>query len=175
MKKREVVERKQLPMNKDYGSENVVALLNRYEYHYSIESSLASRSTSQRGLNGSEIADLRMDVENLIFNECVKYVTHIVMKQDGINRLFEMEMEATPNSITKAFHSVFKFMDKADLFKHIKDELIKDESRFKKDEKACEYFNTNVKVLVRWLDFRSTFFSITSHVRNILNKKRHFH
>jgi len=150
-----------------------VALLNHFQYHYSIESSLSSRSTSQRGLNGSEIGDLRMDVENLIFNECVKYITHIVLKQDGINQLFKME--ATPNLITKGFHSIFKCMDRADLFKIIKDELLKDEKRFKKDEKACEYFNTNVKVFVGWLDYRSTFFSITSHVKNILNKKRQFH
>ena len=161
-----------MPVNKLYEGENAVALLNRFQFFYSIESSLTNRSTTQRGVNGTDIADIRMDVENIIFTVCIKFITHIILKQDGVNCI--SRMENTPELITKAFHLTFKLLDKAVLFTEIKDELLRD-IRFKKDEKACEYFNSNVKVFVNWLDYRSTFFSISTHIRNILNKKRNFY
>ncbi len=136
-----------------------------------MESSFTNRSTTQRGTNGTDIADLRIDVENIIYNETVHYITHVLLKQDGVKCL--AQLQTTPELITKGFKIIFKTVDKAAMFKIIKDDLLKDH-RFKKDDKACEYFNNDVKVFVSWLDFRSTFFSITNHVQSILNKKRKF-
>jgi len=130
---------------------------------------LTNRSTTQRGNNGTEIADLRIDVENIIYNEVVHHLIHVVMRQDGIKAL--KKMEGDQHLITKAFQLTFNLLSKAELFKSIKDELLKD-SRFKKDEKACRYFNNDVKVFVSWLNFRSTFACITTHVQNVLTNKQ---
>jgi len=172
IKKQDAEKKNQSPENKPYATtENVIALLNGFKYHYSIESSLTTRSTTQRGNNGTDIADLRIDVENIIFNETVHYITNVVLKQDGVNCL--AKMETTPELITKAFALTFKAIDKAEIFTIIKEELLKD-NRFKKDKKASEYFNNNVKVFVSWLDYKSTFFSVTQNIKNVLNKNRHF-
>jgi len=149
-----------------------VALLNGFKYYYSIESSFTNRSITQRGTNGTDIADLRMDVENIIYNETVHMITYILLKQDGINCLAQLQTK--PELISKGFHIIFNTLDKAIILKIIKDELLKD-NRFKKDEKACKYFNNDVKVFVSWLDFRTTFFTVVNHVQNILNKKKKFY
>ena len=146
-------------------------LLNRYKYYYSLESSLTNRSTTQRGNNGTEIADLRIDVENIIYNETIHFITHLIMSQDGINCLSQLQLN--PKKLNDAFAITFQLIDKAFIVKVIKDELTKD-NRFKKDDKACLYLNNDFKDFVSWFDFRTTFFTVTKHVQNILNKKRNF-
>ena len=130
---------------------------------------MTNRSITQRGQNGTDVADLRIDVENHIFNLTVKYLIIFVMGQDGINSLYRMEKEQ--NLITKAFHLTFKMLDKAEIFKMIKDELLKD-NQYKKDVKACKYFNNDVKEFVSWFDYRSTFYSLTSHITMVLRKRK---
>jgi len=149
----------------------VVILLNRFKYRYSIESSLTNRSTTQRGSNGTEIADLRIDVENIIYNETIHYLTHLLLSQDGINCL--TNWISTPEKLKEAFTIAFKHTDKALIVTVIRDELRKD-IRFKKDEKACQYLNNDVKVFVSWFDYRTTFFAVTKHVQNVLDKQRKF-
>jgi len=148
-----------------------VLLLNHYKYYYTIESSLTNRSTTQRGNNGTDIADLRFDVENIIYNETIYFITHLIMSQDGINCL--SQLQSNPKKLNDAFIVTFKLIDKAFIVKVIKDELSKN-IRFKKDDKACLYLNNDFKDFVSWFDFRTTFFTVTKHVQNILNKKRNF-
>jgi len=93
------------------------------------------------------------------------------MSQDGINCL--SQLQSNPQRLNEAFAITFRLIDKAFIVKVIKDELTKD-NRFKKDDKACLYLNNEFKDFVSWFDFRTTFFTVTQHVQNVLNKKRNF-
>jgi len=75
--------------------------------------------------------------------------------------------------ITKGFQIIFNTLDKAVIFKIIKDELLKN-NQFKKDKKACKYLDNDIKLFVSWLDFRITFFIVVNYVQNILIKKINF-
>ena len=151
-------------------NENVLILLNHFKYFYSIESSFKQKNYS-KGTNGTDIADLRIDIENIIYNETIHMIIYILLKQYGINYLEQLQIKS--ELITKGFQIIFNTLDKAVIFKIIKDELLKN-NQFKKDKKACKYLDNDIKVFVSWLDFRTIFFIVVNYVQNILIKKINF-
>ncbi len=164
-----IVERKQDKPSMHRGFTNYTGLLelvNRYEYSYITESCLTSRTVSQRGCNATEIADTRFDVENIIYNETLRYVLCFVMKQENY-LLYLAKLEKTPESINSGFTNVFRNMDRSEMFQQVKSVLI-GENSLKKDHAVSNFAQNDKNYYFSWLNFKSTFFTITSHIRRVL-------
>ena len=164
------IERKrgcQPPVHRGY--ENFTGLLelfNRYEYYYVIESSFTGRSGSQRGINAQEISDTRMDVENIIYNETVRYVLwYLITREDYQTKL--NNLEKSPKLMNEGFTTIFKLLNKDEMFNQIRSVLISQDV-LNKDLRAQSFIQNNKESFVSWLFFKSTYFTITNHIRRVL-------
>lgn len=142
--------------------------MNRYCYHYNIESSYTSRCTTKRGLNGVDRADLQLDVENVKFN------TGVMRVLDNVRR--EHKLSKKPFDISTVEYVVSchtKAIDEKKLYEEVMENL-NQSKKIKNTKQMSEIMGENGSLFHLWWAFNSTRFSVHHHVCTLLKTKSKF-